>query len=113
MSFRPLALSALVVNRANDRHGELENETAAMAWLFNHREQHRKALAKDIVENGEVYEPPLVSPDGEKFVVFDGNRRVTCLKVLEEPRKAPNSELQQYFADLRSQWKGQFPDKLT
>ena len=31
MAIRKLALSALVVNRANDRHGELENETAAIA----------------------------------------------------------------------------------
>jgi len=102
MSYRLLPLSALLVNRANDRHGELENETAAVAWLFNNREQHMKNLAKDIVETSEIYEPPLVSPEGDKFIVFDGNRRVTCLKVLEDPRKAPNAELQRYFAELRA-----------
>lgn len=112
MSYRLLPLSALLVNRANDRHGELENETAAMAWLFNNRELHMKNLAKDIVEAGEIYEPPLVSPEGNKFVVFDGNRRVACLKVLEDPRKAPNAELQRYFAELRAKWDGLFPDKV-
>ena len=96
MSYRLLPLSALLVNRANDRHGELENKTAAVAWLFNNREQHMKNLAKDIVETSEIYEPPLVSPEGNKFIVFDGNRRVTCLKVLEDPRKAPNAELQDH-----------------
>lgn len=30
MSYRYLALDSLIVNRANDRHGELENETAAI-----------------------------------------------------------------------------------
>ena len=54
MSYRLLPLSALLVNRANDRHGELENETAAVAWLFNNREQHMKNLAKDIVETSEI-----------------------------------------------------------
>lgn len=112
MSYRLLPLSALLVNRANDRHGELENETAAVAWLFNNREQHMKNLAKDIVETSEIYEPPLVSPEGNKFIVFDGNRRVTCLKVLEDPRRAPNAELQRYFAELRAKWDGTFPDTI-
>ncbi len=102
MQYRILPLSSLSVNRANDRHGELENETAAIAWLFNNREVHMKNLAKDIVETGGIYEPPLVSPDGDEFIVFDGNRRVTCLKVLQDPRKAPNAELKAYFSDLQS-----------
>lgn len=112
MSYRRIPLSDLIVNRANDRHGELENETAAMAWLFNNREQHMRKLALDIAEQGEVYEPPLVVPDGERFIVSDGNRRVTCLKVLADPQKAPDSEWQQYFSDLRVAWNGKFPDKI-
>jgi len=59
MAIRKLPLSSLVVNRANDRHGELENETAAIAWLFNEREQHMRNLTKDLVESGEIYEMPL------------------------------------------------------
>ena len=74
MAIRKLLLSSLVVNRANDRHGELENETAAIAWLFNEREQHMRNLTKDIVEKGEIYEYPLVAPEKTKFIVFDGNR---------------------------------------
>lgn len=113
MSYRLLPLSALMVNRSNDRHGELENETSAIAWLFNNREQHMKNLAKDIVETGEVYAPPLVAPEGESFVVFDGNRRVTCLKVIDDPRKAPNADLQRYFADLRAEWGANFPNSIN
>ena len=112
MAYRLLPVVDLTINRANDRHGELENETAAIAWLFNNREAHMKALARDIVEAGEVYESPLVSPDGDKFVVFDGNRRVTCLKVLEDPRRAPNAELQQFFSTLKEKWKGGPSDKI-
>lgn len=106
MAIRNIGLGALVVNRANDRHGELENETAAIAWLFNEREQHMRNLAKDIVEKGTIYELPLVYPEGSKFVVFDGNRRVTCLKLIENPRRAPTTQLQAFFEDLRSKWKG-------
>ena len=112
MAYRLLSLDELVINRANDRHGELEYETAAIAWLFNNRETHMKSLAADIVEVGEIYEPPLVSPDGGKFIVLDGNRRLTCLKVLENPRRAPNIELQEYFSALRNKWKVGFPDRV-
>ena len=112
MAIRKLALSALVVNRANDRHGELENETAAIAWLFNERETHMRGLTKDIVEQGEIYEYPLVSPDKSKFIVFDGNRRVTCLKLLDDPRRAPTTELQTFFRDQKALWKGTFPKEI-
>lgn len=112
MSYKILPLSSLSVNRANDRHGELENETSAIAWLFHNREQHMLNLAKDIVDKGGIYEPPLVWPDGGAYTVFDGNRRVTCLKLLENPKRAPNAELQQQFTALRAKWPGAFPDKI-
>lgn len=109
MAYRNLSLDQLVVNRANDRHGELENETAAIAWLFNNFEQHMCNLAKDIVETGQLFEPPLVCPEGDKFIVFDGNRRVTCLKLLDQSRRAPTVELQEFFANQRAKWQGDFP----
>lgn len=112
MAYRKLALSSLVVNPANDRHGELENETAAIAQLFAAQEPHMRNLAKDLVAKGEVFEPPLVFPKGDKFIIADGNRRTTCLKLLAAPRRAPTVELQQFFAELRKKWPGKFPDKV-
>lgn len=112
MAYKKLALKALLVNSANDRHGELENETAAIAWLFTHHESAMRKLAKDLAETGEIYEPPLVWPDGSNYVVFDGNRRVTCLKLISQPKRAPSMELQVFFKELKANWKGVFPDRL-
>jgi hypothetical protein len=112
MAVRNIALSALLVNRANDRHGELENETAAIAWLFNTREIHMRNLTKDIVDKGQIYELPLVSPEGNKFVVYDGNRRITCLKLLSDPRRAPTLDLQNFFREQRQKWQGVFPKQI-
>lgn len=112
MSYRYLTLNSLIVNRANDRHGELENETAAIAWLFNNREKHMRNLAKDIVDNHGIFEAPMVSPDGDNFVVFDGNRRVACLKLLNNPRRAPSIELQHFFEDLQTKWPTGTPEKI-
>lgn len=106
MSYRHLSLSSLIVNRGNDRHGELENETASIAWLFNNREQHMRNLARDIVKEGQIYEPPLVSSDRKNFIVFDGNRRVTCLKLIASPKRAPSTELQVFFEGLKKKTGG-------
>lgn len=112
MAYRQLPLAALIVNPSNDRHGELENETAAIAQLFATQEQHMRNLAKDLVIKGEVFEPPLVFPEGDNYIVADGNRRTTCLKLLANPRRAPTVELQEFFASLRKQWSGKFPEKI-
>lgn len=112
MAYRKLPLASIIVNPANDRHGELENETAAIAQLFAAQEPHIRNLAKDLVAKGEVFEPPLVFPSSDKYVVADGNRRTTCLKLLASPRRAPTVELQQFFAELKARWPGTFPDKI-
>ncbi len=106
MAYRTLRVSALRVNRANDRHGELENETAAIAHLFRTREVHMRNLARDIATSGRILEPPLVFPEGRHFVIMDGNRRVTCLKLLLDPRRAPTAELQQFFGNLHDGMRG-------
>ena len=113
MHFEEVRLADLTINRANDRHGELENETAAVAELFRLREQHMKALAADIVAEGRIYDPPLVAREGDRFTVYDGNRRITSLKLIIDPRRAPSQELQRYFADLHAQWRGPFPEIIT
>lgn len=112
MPYKKLPLKSLLVNSENDRHGELEDEATAIAWLFTHHEQYMRSLARDLASTGEIYEAPLVWPDGASYIVFDGNRRVTCLKLLTNPKRAPSVELQAYFAALRKQWKGKFPTDL-
>ena len=112
MPYKTIPLARLLINRANDRHGELENETAAIAWLFNENEPHMRNLAKDIAETSEVYEAPLVFPDGDQYVVFDGNRRTTCLMLLHSPRRAPTVELQDYFEKLTNQHRSNLPQRV-
>lgn len=59
------------------------------------------ALAKDIAANGLSTAPILVEPiKGRKFVVWDGNRRMTALKLLNSPSLARNKALQTQFAGV-------------
>lgn len=112
MKLQNITLDKLEINRANDRHGELENEASAIAWLFNTREVHMKNLARDIVATGKIYEPPLVSPENGNYIIFDGNRRTTCLKLLNNPSKAPTTQLQDFFRNLKDEWDGTFPTEV-
>lgn len=113
MPFEPIRLELLLVNRANDRHGELENETAAIAQLFRLRDAHMRKLAADICSEGKIHDAPLVSPEGDRFVVFDGNRRITCMKLIADPARAPTQDLQAYFRALHDSWRGEIPESIT
>lgn len=113
MPYQAINVAGLFVNRANDRHGELANETAAISQLFHMREAHMKKLATDIVSEGQIYDPPLVSVDGDGYIVFDGNRRLTCFKLILNPNLAPSQELQTFFQRLHDSWQGELPTEVV
>lgn len=82
LKFIDIPIEDLVVNPSNDRHGPKGSEDKAIQWLFDERGAHMLSLAKDILEQERIFDAPLVKHNGRKFIVFDGNRRVTCLKVM-------------------------------
>ena len=98
-SFSPGQLS---LNPDNDRHGPLRNEIAAIQWLLENRSLHMRALVDDLVATKRLFEPPLVRPDGAQHVVFDGNRRLCCIKLLIDPSLAPSASWTQFFVDRAS-----------
>ena len=102
MLLQDIPLTSLIVNPSNDRHGDLKLQQEAINWLLAHKTEHMKKLAEDIATQGQVYEPPLVVPLGKKYVVYDGNRRVSCLKMLDDPAQTDSPQLQKYFTKLAS-----------
>jgi len=80
-------------------------------------------LASDIVENGmSPSERFFVMPDPEEkkhYIVLEGNRRLTVLKILESPRLAAESEYAEEFSALAKRYAQRikkvecviFPDK--
>lgn len=81
--FETISVNNLIVNPENDRHGALGTEENAINWLLQNKTEKMRALAKDIAITGQLFETPLVKDERkEKYVVYDGNRRITCLKIL-------------------------------
>ncbi|NVO56469.1 hypothetical protein HW561_11795 [Rhodobacteraceae bacterium B1Z28] len=91
MKFKNIQINQLIVNPNNDRHGPQGDEQAAIDWLFETLGPKMIRLAEDIAFQGEVFDPPLVKEIDGSFVVFDGNRRVACVKALSGICSVPSS----------------------
>ncbi len=109
MLIESITIDNLKVNRANDRHGELSSEQSGIEWLLKNRKNHMRNITKDLVASGEIYEPPLVRRESGRYVVYDGNRRTTAMKLLQAPEKSPTEEWAKFFRNQRKAWPGDFP----
>lgn len=103
MEIRPIKVSSLRLNPHNDRHGPLRDESAAIQWLLENRSAHMRALTKDLVTAKRLYERPLVRGEKDQFVVFDGNRRTCCIKLLVNPSLAPSESWHEFFSESSSE----------
>ncbi|TAL01547.1 MAG: hypothetical protein EPO08_09820 [Rhodospirillaceae bacterium] len=113
MAYEELDVADLRVNQANDRHGEVGSEDLAIAELFRLHDVQMRKLASDIIAEGAIYDAPLVMQSDDGYTVFDGNRRVTCAKLLASPARAPSVELRTYFEGLRAGGADRIPTRLT
>lgn len=102
MQIDALTPDQLQLNPDNDRHGPLRDEASAIQWLLEHKPTHMRALVDDLSSAKRLFEPPLVRADGPKHIVFDGNRRICCVKLLIDPSLAPSESWTQYFAERTS-----------
>jgi hypothetical protein len=102
MEITRIDLARLRLNPHNDRHGALKDEPASIQWLLENKKGHMRALSQDLAKTKRLYERPLVRPEGQQFIVFDGNRRVCCIKLLSDPNLAPIEEWVHFFSELNS-----------
>lgn len=85
-------------------HGEIGSDNLVIAELFLLHDIQIQNLAADIVSVAAVYDPLLVMHNEDRFVVFGGNSRVTCLKLLQHFKQAPTAELRAQREVGRLNW---------
>ena len=96
---KTLHIDHLRINPHNYRHDNVADEATAIVTLLDTLPFRMKNLAKDIAKTGELFVLPMVgSKENGTHIVFDGNRRVTCLKSLNKPHHAPTEEWQEFFS---------------
>jgi hypothetical protein len=85
--------------------------------LLTHHRDNMVNLAKDIAEHGlSPIDGILVLPAGEEapgdFVVWEGNRRVAALKLLDDPNRCHDSKNYRRFTEIRGSAKAAIPAEV-
>ncbi|WP_218580326.1 hypothetical protein [Pseudomonas sp. J380] len=92
---RVISLDQIKLDQENVRFGNdvAQNQREAIKLMLSNPEEAKKILrlAEHIVENGlDPTELQLVTPDEDgNFIVLEGNRRLTALKILQRPDLCP------------------------
>lgn len=87
---KTVALKKLLLDAENVRiRADITGQDEILSYLFMHEEV--LDLLRDIARDGYFdNEQPMVVAVGDKFVVLEGNRRVSSLKALAEPDRIPS-----------------------
>lgn len=100
-------LSRLRLNLENDRHGPLGSQRECIIWMLEHLQEQILNLARDIAQQGlSPLDGVLTIPaedDPEEYVVWEGNRRLTALKLLEDPARAEDENITRRFREMLSE----------
>jgi hypothetical protein len=101
-----IPLAKLRLNKENDRHGPLPSEHECIQWLLTHHREHMLNLAQNIAEHGlSPIDSILVLPAGDdapsSYNVWEGNRRVAALKLLDDSNRCHDATLRRKFTKIK------------
>jgi len=116
-SIQQIAIENLLIDLQNPRYDPRTNQREAIMSIANDQGVKLANLAEDIVEKGlNPSELPIVTPEdggNNAFIVLEGNRRITALKLLASPSLVtgigiPENISKRYKA-LQDKTKGNIP----
>jgi hypothetical protein len=89
--YRNINLSDLLLNSENPRFDPVKHQTETIRAMLEDQKEKLINLAKHIIDFGlNPSEIPIVCPLNTKWRVLEGNRRITALKLLNDPDLVPN-----------------------
>jgi hypothetical protein len=89
--YQGIKISDLLLNSENPRFDPVKHQTEATRSMLEDQKDKLITLAKHIIEFGlNPTDIPLIKPLDEKWLVLEGNRRVTVLKLLNDPELIQN-----------------------
>lgn len=113
MIIKEIKLTSLFVNTENYRFEPLSSQKEAIDKMIEDQEDKLYSLADDIVTNGlSPVDLIMVTPseDVNKYIVLEGNRRITSLKLLNNPTLIDDK-----YASLRKRFQKlqkEYPDAI-
>lgn len=111
-----IPLNRLILNNENDRHGSLGSEIESIQWMLENHEDEILALARDVAAHGlSPIDGILVMPHPDNegdFIVWEGNRRVTALKLLDDPNRCPMVSLRAKLSRIANALENPLPKRF-
>ena len=113
-----IPLNLIVLDQENVRFGGdiAQSQREAIELLMADPEDGKKILrlAEHIAQHGlDPTELQLVTPtDNESFIVLEGNRRLTALKLLQKPDLCPDGKLLKGFINAQKLLNGNLPSEI-
>ncbi|EQD36950.1 Uknown, partial [mine drainage metagenome] len=95
-------IDLLSVDLGNFRLGEYEDVRAVYQAMLDEQKEKLVNLATDILDNGlSPAERLIVVPDEDEpghFIVCEGNRRLTAIRLMDDPRLAVGHTIPRYVS---------------
>lgn len=108
---KQVPVSKLLLDLSNARIRKGLNQEDCIRKILKKEDQTMKLL-RDIAENGLSTMPVLIAPHGNKWVVWDGNRRVACLKLLNKPALCADPVIRKKVESIRKKHKDNIPTSI-
>ena len=90
--YKQLKVTELLVNHENPRFNPVEHQTEAIHAMIEDQQTKLAALAEHILEYGlNPTDMVLIEPREDHWLVLEGNRRITALKLMNNPNLIPDT----------------------
>lgn len=108
-------VSDLLLDTENYRYkqGTLNDQRGCIDKIVGDSKANIVALAEDIAQNGLFPEPILAQKEGKQWKVLEGNRRVTALKLLNNPSLCHDDKKRQKLQAIKQQHSKSIPKTVT
>lgn len=117
MEIKEIPLGKLNVDLQNFRIGAFDTTREAYAAMIEEQGQNLVNLARSIVAEGlSPVDPIIVGEDPDNpgsYIVFEGNRRITSLKLLQTPGLAAGTKIDKEIAKLSKEYKARPIKKIA
>lgn len=105
---RSIRVDSLLLDQKNARHGAKPDQEAVLEWMATKLDRsHLLGLAQSIARMGlSPAERFLVVPapdDPSRYVLMEGNRRLSALKLLADPNKCPDEGMAEQLRKMREE----------
>ena len=117
LELKPIKITNLILDVDNYRIGRQKGQPQAIKAIIEEQDGKLIALAKDIIKCGlSPIEPLLVMPSknsSTQFVVIEGNRRVTSIKLVENPDLAEGTNDESSFRKFSTKPRENLPKEVS